>query len=161
MNCIMCGSKVKKVKSDFYHYVDCGLSKIYLKGIGNFQCSNSSCKETEVTIPNIEKLHELIAIQLSSQKNKLLPEEIKYLRSYLGFSGSDFAKKIGVTAETVSRWEKGRVNMKESVERLLRVLILSNSGPFRDYEELESFASIKRKTPQKREFKLTNLKWAC
>jgi putative zinc finger/helix-turn-helix YgiT family protein len=159
MNCLICGSKLKKVKNNLYHYTESGLSRIYLKGIDALECTNSECGDEEITIPNIEKLHEVIAMTIASQKNKLLPEEIKYLRTYLGFSGADFAKKIGVSAETISRWEKGSVNMKESVERFLRVLVLSNIGPFREYDELETFATVARKTPVKREFKAKKETW--
>ena len=159
MNCLLCGNKLKKGKSSLYHYTHCGLSKVYLSGVEVLECSNSDCGDEVITIPNLEKLHNLIAVELSSQKNKLLPEEIKYLRKYLGFSGADFSRKIGVAPETVSRWEKGTVNMKEAVERLLRVLVLSNSGPFRNYEDLEQFATVKRKTPVRREFKVKKYEW--
>ncbi|MCK5884863.1 MAG: helix-turn-helix domain-containing protein [Bacteriovoracaceae bacterium] len=159
MNCIMCGTKLEKMKSEPYHYTDCGLSKVYLNGITIHQCPNQECGEEELVIPNIEKLHEVIATGVATQKNKLLPEEIRFLRKHLGFSGADFARKMGVSPETVTRWEKGKVNMKEAVERLLRVLILSNAGPFRDYDNLESFATIERKTPVRREFKISRQNW--
>ena len=77
----------------------------------------------------------------------------------MGFSGTDFAKVMGVTPETVSRWEKGTVDMKEASDRLLRVLVLSKSGPFREYEELKVYASISSKTPVKRVFKLQRSHW--
>ena len=159
MNCLMCGSKLKREKKKLYHYTECGLSRIYLNGVEVYECFNPDCGDEEIAIPNIEKLHEVIALDIASQKNKLLPEEIKFLRSYLGFSGVDFARKIGVSPETVSRWEKGTVHMKESVERFLRVLVLSKAGPFRSYDQLENFASTQRKTPVRREFYTRKQKW--
>lgn len=159
MECLMCGANMKKNKSSAYHYTECGLSKIYLEGIQVWSCTNSECEEEELEIPNIEELHELMAINLASQRHKLLPEEIRFLRSYLGFSGADFANIIGVTPETVTRWEKGQVNMKEASERLLRVLVLSKVGPFRNYEDLAIFATNQRKTAPKRSFKITKEQW--
>ena len=138
MKCLMCGKRMKKNK-ETYHYLSSGLKRVYLQNIEILKCS--SCEEEEVVIPNIENLHSLIVKIIASQKQKLLPEEIRFLRTFLGFSGSDFANKIGVSPETVSRWEKGKVSMKPTVERLLRVLILSNKGPFRDYEELSDFGT--------------------
>lgn len=161
MKCMMCGSKLKKKKVDNYHYVESGLSKIYLKGIEVYSCSNSECGEEELVIPNTEKLHNLIAQELASQKNKLLPEEIRFLRVHLGFSGADFAKAIGVSPETVTRWEKGKVKMKESTEKVLRLLVLTKAGPFRNYEDLESFASTQRATPVERSFKPTRQSWTA
>lgn len=159
MNCVVCGSKIKKRKVGSYHYVESGLSKIYLKGVELHSCSNPNCGEEELVIPNIEKLHNLIAHELAGQKNKLLPEEIRFLRVHLGFSGTDFAKAIGVSPETVTRWEKGSVKMKDSTEKFLRLLVLAKAGPFRNYEELESFASIVRSNPVKRSFKPTKQDW--
>ena len=150
---------MKAQKIDRYHYIECGLSQIFLRGIETLICQNSGCADKIVAIPNIEKLHELIADEIAVQKNKLLPEEIKFLRKYLGFSGRDFGKKIGVSSETVTRWERGKLNMKEAVERLLRVLILSKAGPFIDYEDLEKFATTKRSTPLKRSFKISKKIW--
>ena len=159
MKCIQCGSNMKEDKSGLFPYASCGLSNVYLKGIHFQKCSNKECGEEEVAIPNIEGLHELLAQNVASQKNILRPEEIRYLRTHLGFSGADFAKVMGVTPETVSRWEKGTVNMKEASERLLRVLVLSKSGPFREYEDLKVYASISSKAPVKRVFKLQRSHW--
>lgn len=159
MNCLVCGSKMKKSKDRNCHYTESGLSKIYLQGIYTYECGNNECGEEELTIPNIEELHDLIAHNIAFQTNKLLPEEIRFLRTHLGFSGNDFAMKIGVSPETVSRWEKGRVNMKESSEKLLRVLVLSKSGPFRNYDDLSKFAKTQRKTALKRTFKISKDHW--
>ena len=42
------------------------------------------------------------------KKRRLAPEEIKFLRKSLGWAGVDFAKHMGATPETVSRWETAR-----------------------------------------------------
>ncbi len=97
MNCMNCGSKIKKNKESLYHYTDCGLSKVYLKGIEILECTNSDCAEEEIVFPNLEELHSLLATHIASQKNKLLPEEIRFLRVHLGFSGTDFAEHVGVS----------------------------------------------------------------
>lgn len=155
-NCMVCGAKLKKEKSS-YHYVDSGLKSVYLQGLDILKCVE--CGEEEIVIPNLEQLHDLIAKIVARQKQKLLPEEIRFLRTHLGFSGSDFAEKIGVSPETVSRWEKGKISMKSTVEKLLRVLVLSNAGPFREYEELSHFGVIERKTPQKITFVTKRNNW--
>lgn len=158
--CIMCASKMNKVQESSFHYTDCGLSKVYLKGIVVHKCTNKECGEEEIIIPNMEELHQLLAEKVASQVNKLLPEEIRFLRTHLGFSGVDFAQAIGVSAETVSRWEKGSVNMKEASERFLRVLILSKVGPFKNYVDLKDFASKSSKTTPKHYFKRDHSHWA-
>ncbi len=157
--CMSCGKKMIKKKSTSYHYIDCGLKNIYLVGITILRCTNTDCDDEEVVLPNQEQLHELIAQSLAKQSKKLLPEEIRFLRTHLGFSGVDFAKKIGVTPETVSRWEKGSVKMSETTEKLLRVLIIAQTGPFREYEELTDFASKSGRGSVKKYFEIEKNGW--
>jgi putative zinc finger/helix-turn-helix YgiT family protein len=151
---------MNKTQDSLFHYTDCGLPRVYLKGVTIEKCSNKECSEEEFGIPNIEGLHQLLAEKIATQINKIIPEEIRFLRTHLGFSGVDFAQTIGVSSETVSRWENGGVNMKESAERLLRVLVLTKAGPFRNYEELKDFATRPGKTSGKHVFKIRQARWA-
>ena len=157
--CTICGSKMTKAQDSSFHYIDSGLSKIFLKGITVQRCSSKECGEEEIGIPNMDELHQLIATKIATSTTKLIPEEIRFLRTHLGFSGSEFAKAFGVSAETVSRWEKGSVNMKEASERLLRVLVLAKVGPFLNYEDLKEFASVSKKTALKHVFKVERNNW--
>lgn len=143
MKCLNCGQTMGKKKIDRYHYTECGLPKIYLKNMKALRCP--SCDEEEVEVPNIEQLHAAIARDIALQKERLRPEEIRFLRAHLGFSGADFANAISVKPETVSRWENGRRLMDTTAEKFLRVLILSGAGPFREYEDLPAFASKQNK----------------
>lgn len=157
--CTLCGSKMVKVSDSLFHYDDCGLPKIYLRGVLIHKCTNKKCADEEISIPNVEQLHQVLAEKLAKQMTKLAPKEVRFLRTHLGFSGVDFANALGVTPETVTRWEKGTVNMKETSERFLRVLILSKAGPFRNYEELKEFASKEKSSLQKQVFKITRSNW--
>ncbi len=148
MKCYSCNIKLHKTIEKFYRYLESGLSNIYLKNIEIKKCHK--CGEELTSIPNIEGLHNLIATTIAHKKYKLLPEEIRFLRTHLGFSSKDFAQFIGVTPETVTRWEKGSVNMKDPIEKLLRVLIIAKAGPFRNYEDLNMFSN--KKIKQKKVF---------
>ena len=159
MNCIECGKKMKKAQSKPYHFSESGLSYVYLLGCPRHICTNSECEEEEVTIPGFKDLLELLALSIARGESRLLPEEIRYLRSYLGFSGADFAGHIKVAPETVSRWERGTLNMKPTVEKFLRVLVLSRSGPFRDYDDLAKFAVVEDPTREDRCFGFNRRKW--
>lgn len=140
MRCTQCGEKNLKRKTVKYQYVECGLDNVYLHNISLYVCQK--CKEEEVLIPNMEGLHKLIVKIIASQKQRLAYKEIRFLRSYLGYSGKSFAEFIRVKPETVSRWEKGREKMSISSEILLRILVLDNYKPRLNYEkELPSLAS--------------------
>lgn len=84
-----------------------------------------SCGEHEAVIPKIEQLHRAIATTIALKAPGLTPAEIRFLRTCLGWSGADFAAHVGVSAETVSRWENGSANMGSAAERLLRLANLT------------------------------------
>jgi transcriptional regulator with XRE-family HTH domain len=56
----------------------------------------------------------------------LAPVEIRYLRKHIGLSGGDFAQRMGVARETVSRWETGAQPMGAVADRLLRLLVVTH-----------------------------------
>jgi putative zinc finger/helix-turn-helix YgiT family protein len=156
MKCIICGSKMTEKVASKYHYTMSGLSKVYLDGVILRKCS---CGEEEVDIPNIEELHTVLATLIASKEAKLVPEEIRFLRSYMGFSGADFAKKIGTTHNTVSRWENGKRPLPETIEKMLRVMVLAMKEPFTDYKLLDEVAVKESKTPSKFILKAKNSHW--
>jgi transcriptional regulator with XRE-family HTH domain len=65
---------------------------------------------------------------------RLAPSEIRFLRKWLGWSGVDFAKHMGVAPETVSRWEsvEAAKPMGGTAERLLR-LAVAHGQPIEQY----------------------------
>ncbi|MBL6991832.1 MAG: helix-turn-helix domain-containing protein [Bacteriovoracaceae bacterium] len=158
MKCIECGSKTKR-SNVVHHYVDCGLNNIYIAGTCKYKCTNQSCGEDEIAIPNIFDLHELIAQTIATQKHKLLPQEIRFLRTHLGFSGVDFSKRIGVAAETISRWEKGTQKMSLTHEKLLRIMVLAKLGPIRNYDDMIEFGAIEKKRLKNMTFVSQRNKW--
>ncbi len=157
MKCPSCKRPMVSKKTD-YHYVDCGLKNIFLNGIEVKKCEE--CGEEEIVLPNLEELHSLIAHDIAMQPERLRPEEIRFLRTHLGFSGVDFAKLVSVTPESVSRWENDADRkMEPHTEKLLRLMILASMGPFRDYEEFKNFGLTNKKTPLKRSFKVSDKGW--
>jgi putative zinc finger/helix-turn-helix YgiT family protein len=113
-----------------HRYDACGLPGVTLVGVAVSRCPQ--CDEVEVSIPNIEGLHKVIARALARKLARLTPAEIRFLRKYLGFSSADFAQLMGVRSESVSRWEHGRAAMGISAERLLRMLAVTRE-PLSEY----------------------------
>lgn len=129
MRCLNCGAAME-TRRENYHYTGCGLPHVTLQGVEVSRCPR--CGETEVAIPHIEALHRAIATALVRKPGKLAPEEVRFLRKSLGWSGADFAAHMGVTPETVSRWEHGSSAMGPTAERLLRLLVV-HMAPVQDY----------------------------
>ncbi len=67
-----------------------------------------------------------------SKTARLAGEEVRFLRTYLGFRGVDFARVMGVEKETVSRWENDHERIGGTADRALRLLVLTRK-PASDY----------------------------
>jgi putative transcriptional regulator len=48
--------------------------------------------------------------------------EVRRIRKRLGLTQVELAAKIGVTSNTVARWERGLVRVTEPVARLIRLV---------------------------------------
>jgi len=120
------------MKRETWQYRECGLSNVKLVNVPVHRCAE--CGEVEVVIPRLPELHGFLAEQLTRKRSSLVAEEFRFLRKHLGFSSTAFAQKIGVTLETVSRWESGKHPIDPVAERLLRLLV-ATSKPVEHYPE--------------------------
>ena len=57
------------------------------------------------------------------KEERLLPTEIVFLRKFLGWSSSDFARNLQIDKTQVSKWEHGRVEMSKSNALFFREII--------------------------------------
>lgn len=107
-----------------HRYVESGLPNVVLVGVELSRCPQ--CGEQAISIPHIEELHKTLAMELVHERTRLAPYEIRFLRKWLGFSGVDFARHMGVEPATVSRWESTEKPkpMGPVAERLLRMLVV-------------------------------------
>jgi putative zinc finger/helix-turn-helix YgiT family protein len=118
-----------------------GLPHVTLNGVTRSVCPNG---HESIGIPKISQLHALIVSVLVTKRTRLAPEEMRFLRKYLGFDQAEFAKRMGVAAESVSRWETGHVLMSPTAERLLRLMVVTQE-PVNDYRMLDLFAALQGK----------------
>ncbi len=129
MTCLQCGGAMTTARENF-KYDASGLPGITLVGVEVSRCPQ--CGEFEVSIPQIEELHRMLARAVAAKPERLAAEEIRYLRKWLGWSGVDFADHMGVDPATVSRWENDSLQMGGSAERLLRLLVATRE-PIQSY----------------------------
>lgn len=137
MKCDACGKPVTSAREN-YSYSASGLPYVTLVGVEIRRCE--ACGEHEVVIPKIEQLHRAIALAVVAKRPRLTAAEVRFLRKYLGWSGVDFAKHMGVTAESVSRWENEREQMNPVADRLLRLMVMTRA-PVSEYD-LDSLAAL-------------------
>jgi len=137
MKCPSCNEPMTSAREN-HSYTASGLPYVTLVGIEIRRCK--ACGEHEVVIPKIEQLHRAIALAVVSKRPRLTAPEVRFLRKYLGWSGAAFAKHMGVTPESVSRWENEREQMSPVADRLLRLMVVTRA-PVSEYP-LESLAEL-------------------
>jgi transcriptional regulator with XRE-family HTH domain len=52
----------------------------------------------------------------------MTPRRLHQLRIRLGLTQAGFAARVGVAPNTVARWERGEIGMKETTARLIEIL---------------------------------------
>lgn len=102
------------------------------------------CGEHEVNIPAIDDLNRLLAEEVVRKRGRLNGDEIRFLRTYLGYSGADLAKTIGSEPATISRWETNKQPIGHHADLLLRALVVLDKR-IDDYA-LAEFQEISRET---------------
>ncbi len=122
MKCPQCRTPMTERREN-HRYDASGLPNVVLVDVEVRRCP--ACGEQAVAIPRIEELHRALAMSVIRQPGRLTPQEIRYLRKWLGWSGADFAKNIGVDPATVSRWESvdKPQAMGVTAERFLRLAV--------------------------------------
>lgn len=150
--CDECGATVTIERNAVRRYDIGGLPHIVLHGVEVARCAD--CGVEEVSIPRIAELHRVLAAHFIGQTRPLAPNEIQFLRKHIGLSTNDFAKCMGVTRETVSRWVNGSKPMSPQADRLLRLLV-ATSMPTTDYaakDALQEIDSSKRASKKPAKF---------
>jgi putative zinc finger/helix-turn-helix YgiT family protein len=131
MKCRECAAPVTVERNAVRRYEMGGLPHVELHGIEVTRCG--ACGAESIAIPRLGQLHTVLAEAFVKQPRMLAPTEIKFLRKHLGLSGADFAQRMGVARETVSRWETGAMPMGAVADRLLRLLVVTHE-PTESYE---------------------------
>lgn len=103
-----------------YHYNECGLRNVWLKnGFKRMQTPYGR----GVSIDAIEDLHRIIVLELVMKPSKLASTEIRFLRKEMELSQASLATMLGVSAQTLALWEKGKSRITAPSERLLRLVV--------------------------------------
>ena len=120
VNCVECGGAMTTAREN-YKYDISGLRHVTLMGIWISRCA--ACGNYEVSISRIEDLHRLIAKCVIEKETRFTGMEVRFLRKILGLTAIDFARRMGVTVETVSRWENDATAIGTQADRFLRLLV--------------------------------------
>jgi len=128
--CRACGKAELVATKERHHYKESGLPNVILEGVTVRRCP--ACNEFEVVIPRVTELHQVIALAVVRKTSRLTGAEVRFLRKFLGLSGVDFAGRMGVSPEVVSKWEHEKDPIGGQSDRLLRLMVVRNR-PVEEY----------------------------
>jgi DNA-binding transcriptional regulator YiaG len=102
---------------DAYHYTECGLSNVFIHGVEPFTDDEG---DAVVEITAINELHREIARGIISHEGGISPEELRFLRTEIGFTQSELAELVHCDRQTVGRWERGETPIDPRAETIIR-----------------------------------------
>lgn len=104
-----------------FHYRACGLDNVYLRS-GYDQRTVGG--ETYTSVQGADDLHLAIAEHLVLRRKVLRGQEVRFLRKFLGWTQADAGDALGISDQSVARYEKDQVPLEGSADRLFRVYVL-------------------------------------
>ncbi len=162
MKCPVCDSKNIESKKITHKYKESGLSNITLLNVTQVKCSD--CGEEIRRLGDEAQLLSAIASILIRKTTLLKKEELRFLRTFIGYSSTMFSKILSVSKEHYSRIENGKADITQQFDRLIRFSILPKlPNPDRNYDLHDQIldenidkTSAKTKTLK---FKIKEKKW--
>lgn len=100
-------------------YTQCGLDDVYL--VNGF-----SREETDygpaTSIHNVDGLHRVIGLHIVEHIKTISAKEMKFLRRQMDFTQQELGNLMGITDQTIARYEKGESHVTGPVNRLIRII---------------------------------------
>ena len=106
-----------------HHYTTCGLDNVWLK---NGYVEKDTPYGKSVAVVRADELHRLLAERIVLQKALLTGKQLRFLRVQMGLSQEGLAQMHGVTAQTVSLWERQRIVVPLANDQLTRIHCLAH-----------------------------------
>lgn len=86
-------------------------------------CTNDCEYNGAIAYERVEDILRAVATAVIAKRSRLAPEEIRFLQGRLELEAQVLARRLGVTAGTLSRWENGHEPIGKTPEALLRTLV--------------------------------------
>ena len=149
--CVMCEYKGKLKKGTSVHRIQVGT--VYFDGeLPASICPK--CGEKYIDGPKIQRLELMVAKHLADHAQRT-PEAFRFMRKVLGMRAADLAPLVGVTAETLSRYETGAREIDPIRFGVLATLVAdSASGRQEALARFQSALEPAKALPRKVELKV-------
>lgn len=106
-----------------HHYTECGLNNVFIDGLETFRDDDG---EEVITIPAINELHHVIALGIVSHEHGISGDELRFLRTEMGFTQAELGALVHRDKQSVGRWERGEIEIDGAAETIIRRLAIEN-----------------------------------
>jgi DNA-binding transcriptional regulator YiaG len=104
-----------------HHYTESGLQNVFIEGL---EIAIDDEGDEVVTIPAINELHRVIAYGIVSHKHGISGDELRFLRSEMGYTQNELAVLVHHDKQSIGRWERGEYEIDSSAEAIVRRLAI-------------------------------------
>lgn len=140
-----------------FHFTASGLSNVWL--LNGFTIEATPHGEG-VRIEDLDGLHRALAHAIVTSKSAFTGEELRFLRKYLQLSQAGVARLLGLSDQSIARWEKGQAPIDPSAERLVRMVVRERLGEDADWmEALQQLADLDEATHGRLELRREGSAW--
>lgn len=140
-----------------FHYVACGLPNVWLEN--GYRETEMSDGSAGFSIDNVKDLHQQIGRSLAKKESLLNGDEFRFLRSELRMSRRNMGEFLGLSDETIKKWESGENPVHKASDAAIRSLFLESLLEASKIKDLLQLINHIEKTQQELRFKETAIGW--
>ena len=108
-----------------YRYTECGLDNVFIEGL---EVVTNDHGEELFCVPNVLSLHKMIASAIISNKTGMSGQELRFLRTEMGYTQEQLAGILKNDRATIGRWEGGKMEANANAETVIRLLAAEKLG---------------------------------
>jgi transcriptional regulator with XRE-family HTH domain len=117
--------KKRELKAEPFHYTACGLDYVYL--LNGFHIEDDPDYGKILTIEREDDLHRAIGLHIV-ESGEMSGSEFRFLRKLMGLTQGALGERMGLEAQTIANYEKGKSIPGPSGE-LMRIHFLLHTFP--------------------------------
>jgi len=104
-----------------HHYTECGLQNVFIEGLTPVIDDDG---DEIITIPAINELHHIIALGIVSHEHGISGDELRFLRSEMGYTQAELAELVHHDKQSIGRWERSEYEIDSAAEAIIRRLAI-------------------------------------
>lgn len=106
-----------------FQYRACGLDNVYLRSGYDQRMLGG---QIYTSVQDADDLHKAIAEHLALRRKLLKGQEVRFLRKFLSWTQAQAGDALGISDQSVARYEKDQVALEGSADRLFRLYVIGH-----------------------------------